>query len=166
MKKQSLLCLIFLLLAASIAAQTARPNFAGNWTVNLVRSNAGEGPRFFAGRLGIAQTDSVIMIKRTYEREGEEFAVTDTLALNGKERALQGMFNSKRNVAASLVQDTLLIKSKIVFERDGETNEMTSTEKWTLKEDGKTIALDVKTLSSWGEMGLVLIYDKAGETKP
>jgi hypothetical protein len=165
MKKPSLLFMMPCFIAMA-AAWAAAPDFSGTWTVNLTRSNAGDGPRFFPGKFIITQSDSMLIVNRFFEGENGEFSMTDSLTLNGKEHALAGMFNSKRNVSASLVQDTLLIRSKIAFERDGETSEMTSTDKWTLKEDGKILAVDVKTVSSWGELDLSLVYDKAVAERP
>ncbi len=166
MKKETNFFVILLCLTAMAAAWAAAPDFSGTWTVNLTRSNAGDGPQFFPGKYIITRSDSILIVNRIFEGESGEFSMTDSLTLNGKEHALAGMFNSKRNVSALMVRDTLLIKSKIAFERDGETSEMTSTDRWTLKENGKILAVDVRTVSSWGELDLSLVYDKAVAEKP
>jgi len=152
--------------AAVVSSQAKGPDFTGTWLVNAERSGIQEGPRFFAGKLGVIQSDSLFILTRTFDREGEEFSVTDSLVLDGRERDLPGMFNSKRKVTASCLQDTVWIKSVIAFDRDGELFEMTSSEKWLLKDEGKTLSMNVTTVSSWGEMVQDLVYDKTVETKP
>ena len=72
------------------------------------------------------------------------------------------MFNTTRKstVTWSADKTSLTIASTMVFERDGESREMKSSEMWKLAEDGKVLLQESTFPGPNGEMKRTLAYDK------
>ena len=156
----SALCSLLLIPAASFAGE--KTDFTGEWALNEDKSDLGEGGAFAAFQIAVKQEGNTITIERTRTgRNGEERTNSETLTLDGKENINEGERGSSSSVLTwSEDGNSLTIKSKREFNRQGETFEMNSTEVWTLAEDGKVLKIQSDISSSRGERSISLVYDK------
>jgi hypothetical protein len=156
----SALCSLLLIPAASFAGETT--DFTGEWALNEDKSDLGEGRAFAAFKIAVTQEGNTITIERTRTgRDGEERTNSETLTLDGKENINEGERGSSTSVLTwSEDGNSLTIKSKREFNRQGETFEMNSTEVWTLGEDGKVLKIQSDISSSRGERSVTLVYEK------
>ena len=149
--------------SANLFAQKA--NFSGNWTFNEGKSQLGEGRfRSPASKLTIVQKDSTLNMERTVKRmDGEESTLNEKFTFDGKVCENTGFMNNvkKSTLAWSADNKTLTISSSSVFERDGNTMEIKSTEVITISDDGKTLTINTTNTSPRGERKQTLVYDKA-----
>jgi hypothetical protein len=85
----------------------------------------------------------------------------DTLMVDGKEYKSE-MWNFPRITTTrwSNKNDTLIIVSKVVFNRGGETSEMISNEYWTLQEHGAILSIAQSSNSPWGKRNITVMYDR------
>ncbi|RLD65776.1 MAG: hypothetical protein DRI98_14360 [Bacteroidetes bacterium] len=137
-------------------------DFTGEWVLNESKSDLGEGRAFAAFKIAVKQEGNTITIERTRTgRDGEERTNSETLTLDGKENINEGERGSSTSVLTwSEDGNSLTIKSKREFNRQGETFEMNSTQVWTLAEDGKVLKIQSDISSSRGERSASLVYDK------
>jgi len=137
-------------------------DFTGEWVLNESKSDLGEGRAFAAFKIAVKQEGNTITIERTRTgRDGEERTNSETLTLDGKENIDEGERGSSTSVLSwSEDGNSLTIKSKREFNRQGETFEMNSTQVWTLAEDGKVLKIQSDISSSRGERSSTLVYDK------
>jgi hypothetical protein len=156
----SALCSLLLIPAASFAGE--KTDFTGEWALNEDKSDLGEGGSFAAFKIAVTQEGNTITIERTRTgRDGEERTNSETLTLDGKENINEGERGSSTSVLTwSEDGNSLTIKSKREFNRQGETFEMNSTEVWTLAEDGTVLKIQSDISSSRGERSVTLVYDK------
>ena len=152
-------CSLLLISTASFAGE--KTDFTGEWALNEDKSDLGEGGAFAAFKIAIKQEGNTISIERTRTgRDGEERTNSQTLTLDGKENINENERGSSNSVLTwSDDGTTLTIKSKREFNRQGETFEMTSTEVWTLAEDGKILKIQSDISSSRGERSVSLVYE-------
>ena len=151
-----------LLLIPTTSFAGEKTDFTGEWTLNEDKSDLGEGRAFAAFKLAIKQDGNTITIERTRTgRDGEERTSSETFTLDGKENINESERGSSNAVLTwSDDGNTLTIKSKREFNRQGETFEINSTEVWTLAEDGKTLKIQSDISSPRGERSVSLIYEK------
>lgn len=159
-----LLMTIYLFIPITLLAGDKTVNFSGDWSLNQEKSLFDEGRgRRAATTISASQKQNELTIKRTSQtRNGEERITEEKLTLDGKECK-----NSVRNSVVTSVAKwssdgkTLTITSKMIFEREGNEIEIHTTESWTLKENGKVLAIDFTSKSPRGERKGTYIYDKA-----
>jgi len=139
-------------------------DFSGSWTFNEEASTLGSGGTGgIPYQLAITQTGNDLTIKRTMLSEYSDNTVTEEqLTLDGKEKPFKASFgNSPRMVSAhrSANGDTLLIESKMTFTNGGRTTEWTTSEAWTLQDNG---VLSVKQTSNSfrGRRSVTAVYNK------
>jgi hypothetical protein len=144
-------------------------DFSGEWSFTEEKSELDDmGTQFLPTKLVITQKGNDLSVQRVFEREYEDdWVVEEKLTLDGKECKSE-FWNSPRVTTAnwSKDDDTLVLDTKIVFERDGETNEVTTNEVWSLKEDGKILAIKHVSNSAWGERKVTIAYEKKEAKKP
>jgi len=155
-----LLCSLLLVPVTSFAQKSA--DFSGKWTLNEDKSDLGEGRFFSASKMAITQDKKSITLERTRAgRDGEERTSSETITLDGKENVTETE-NRKTNSVATWSDDksSLIIKSNIEINRQGEIMEMTRTETLSLGEDGKALKIKSDSSSSRGDRSVSLVYDK------
>jgi hypothetical protein len=144
-------------------SQEGKVNFSGNWTIDENKSDFGEGGgRFYSTKLVVKQESNLINIERTGQGRDGEFTWTDEITLDGKENELEGFGGSTRKVTAKWTDNgkILNISSFMVFEREGNTFEINTSENWGLTE--KNVLSIASTMSSpRGERSSKLVYNKA-----
>jgi mannan endo-1,4-beta-mannosidase len=140
-----------------------KADFSGTWMFNeesSVLNNSGAS--FLPYTQTISQNDSILVAERTYIMEyADDRNTSDTLILDGKDHA-SVMFNAPRTTKTSWSPrlDTLIIESRVTFDRGGQKSEMTLNESWTLREQGNVLSIHQVSDSSFGKRDVTLIFDK------
>lgn len=96
-------------------------------------------------------------------RDGEEYNLTSTYSLDGSvsENTVMNDRLRKSVLTWSADKKSITINSTMNFERDGETREIKTTEKWTLSDDNKTLFIEsTRPSRDGGNRTLTLAYDK------
>ena len=157
--------LFFLLAPAVFLSFTFLPdhaNFSGDWKLNEGKSDLGQfGGRFTPTALKVDQKADAITISRTRPgfNGGDPTTTSLTYTFDGKETESTGFGNSKMKSTAKWSDDqTLVINSTTLFERDGQTTEIKANETWTIK-DGSLSVVTVST-SPRGETTVKAAYNK------
>ncbi len=138
-------------------------DFSGRWVFNEDKSvldNWGAGN--LPGTMKITQQENKLTIQKTFTVEYADDRVEDEeLTLDGQEYRSE-MWNSPQIKTAkwSVQQDTLLIASKVTFNRGGRTMEMTSDENWYLQDRGQMLMIKQSSSSFWGKRNIIMVYDK------
>jgi hypothetical protein len=155
---------IFLLFTAVTSAQ--KVNFSGTWTYNETKSILGGegGPRGAAVKLVVKQDGNNLTMEKTTRRQsGEENVSTENYTLDGKECENPTFGDRTKKSTATWSDDkkSLTIVSKVVFEREGQQMEITTTEIFTLSQDKKNLSIDYTSKSARGERKNTFVYDKS-----
>jgi hypothetical protein len=141
----------------------AAANFSGSWAFNESKSNLGEGGfRMISQKLSIIQDDKSLALDRSFTgQDGEERKTTETYTLDGKE-SVNPVFNTTKKSTAAWSADkkSLTVSSVMVFEMNGEKNEIKTVEVYKLADGDKTLSIDSQSTSSMGERKAVMVYDK------
>lgn len=143
-----------LVLALSGYAQT-KPNFSGNWKLNISKSDFGMIPPPDSRSDVIEQSGD--MIKDTVSQVGQQGAVNYTLNLkaDGTEAAVKlGQRDAK--VTAQWADNALAVTTKLDF--DG--NDVVLKSNWTLSADGNTMTQAAHITSPMGEMDTKFVFEK------
>lgn len=158
-----LITCLFILSSAVTSAQ--KSNFAGSWTLNEVKSPMPEnGFRMGATKMTATQDDQKLSLERTYKgRDGEDVISKEVYTFDGKESENLFFQTMKRKSIATWSADgkVLTINSVTLFERDGETTEMKSSETWKLSDNLSELQMEASFTSPNGDMKSTLVYDKA-----
>ena len=160
--KSGLIVAFSLLLSAVSFAQSAA-NFTGSWAFNESKSNLGEsGFRMMSQKLTITQNDKSFTIERSFAgQDGTERKTAETYTLDGKE-SVNPVFNTSKKSTAVWAADkkSLTVSSVMVFEMNGEKNEIKTVEVYKLADADKTLSINSQSTSSMGERKTTLVYDK------
>jgi len=161
MKSGLFIALSFLLSAVSFAQGAA--NFSGSWAYNESKSNLGEGGfRMISQIVTITQDEKSFKLERTFTgQDGEERKMSETYTLDGKQ-SVNPVFNTSKKSTAKWATDkkSLTVSSVMVFEMNGEKNEIKTVEVYKLANADKTLSIDSQSTSSMGERKATLVYDK------
>jgi hypothetical protein len=124
--------------AANMALAGDRPDFSGNWKLDLEKSLFGAMPPPAAMTRTVEQKGPDIIVKQIIT--GPDMNVTFTYSTDGKETA-NSFMGTDYTSKAGWEGQTLVIHNNV----DGGKGK--STNKWSLSADGKTLT-DVMTISS------------------
>ena len=151
--KRSLLILAAFALAA--LPVLAKPNFSGDWKLNVAKSSFGQMPSPNSMTTKITHEDPKLTshVKQSGEMGEMEFDASYTT--DGKECS-NDMFGNPVKSTLKWDGDTLLIDAKGKF---GD-NDFTMQDKWTLSDDGKTLTIVRRFQSSMGEGEQTLVLEK------
>jgi hypothetical protein len=159
--KTGLFIVLSLLISAVSFAQSA--NFSGSWAFNESKSNLGEGGfRMISQKLVITQDVKSMTIERSFAgQDGEERKTNETYTLDGKE-SVNPVFNTTKKSTATWSADkkSLTVSSAMVFEMNGEQNEIKTVEVYKLADGDKIMSIDSQSTSSMGERKATTVYDK------
>jgi len=138
-------------------------NFSGEWIFNEEKSILDRwGVSFLPYKMEIIQKENDLTIHNTFIVEyADDRVIEQKLTLDGKE-CISEFRSSPRIMTANWSEngDTLIIESKITFNRGGQTPEMVINEAWTLLEQGKILAIKQFSTSFWGKRNITLIFEK------
>lgn len=152
-------------MSGSTVLMAQKTNFSGSWNFNEGKSQMGEGRfRMPAPKLTITQDETTLSMEKNVKgRNGEEMTLKEKYTLDGKVCENAGFMNTvkKSTVVWSADNKSITISSTSVFERDGNSMEIKTTEIYSLSEDGKTLTINTTNTSQRGERKQILTYDKA-----
>ena len=149
-------CLAILaVLALAALPALAKPNFSGDWKLNLSKSSFGQmpAPSGMTNKITHADPKLASHVKQSGEMGDLEFDSTYTT--DGKECS-NDMFGNPVKSTLKWEGDTLLIDATGKF---GD-NDFTMQDKWTLSDDGKTLTTVRLFKSSMGEGEQKLVFEK------
>lgn len=167
MKKLSLKTFfVFLLVPAFLLSFISKPdpaNFSGEWKLNESKSDLGQFASFATRTIKATQQgDSIIIARTAPSYTGEDFTSTETLTFDGKESQTALMGESKKIASAKWSDDsqTLTITYKLLLDFNGQQTEVNGVETWSLSDGGKTLTLQNKSSSSFGDLATKGVYEK------
>ena len=145
-------CAVLLL---CVAAAQAKPNFSGEWKLNVSKSDFGQMPAPTSMTQKITHNDPELKIAVSQVSERGEMNYEAAYTTDGKE-----CINQRGNFEVKSVLkwdgDTLTVTSKMDFQG----NPVTISDKWTLSEDGKTLTINRHFSSSMGEGDAKTVLEK------
>lgn len=152
---------VYIVVAFGLACATAlaqkKPNFSGEWNINLEKSDFGSWPAPSKYERKIDHEEPNLHTVTTQVGQRGEFTSEMKYTTDGQECT-----NTIRDFVikstAKWDGNTLVIESK----GDMQGNEFTWTEKWNLSEEGKTLTIDSHMVSSKGEADLKVVLEKQG----
>jgi mannan endo-1,4-beta-mannosidase len=143
--------------------ENIKPDFSGQWLFNEEFSNMDRyGASNLPYTMKIVQTDSNLIVQKTFIIEyDDDRLTTDTLVLNGAE-SKSVIANFPRIMKAGWVKslDTLLIETKSIFNRSGQTVDMTTSEYWTLENEGTMLFVQLFSSGPWGDRKITMMFNK------
>jgi hypothetical protein len=147
--------LVVLVVVAVCSLLLAAPDFSGKWVLNkdqsTMRTRDGEKPDI---TLTIEQTGDTLKVKQesSIEFMNREYSYN----VNGETQEVAGRGGRMSKVTPKWEGDTLVVTTV----REGQQGSMTSTERWQLSSDGKTLTIDGKNQSPRGEFESKMVYQK------
>jgi hypothetical protein len=146
---------ILTVLAIAALPAIAKPNFSGNWKLNVSKSNFGQMPAPDSATYKVVHEEP--KLKSSIKQSGQmgEMEFENNLTTDGKESTAE-IFGQPIKNTAKWDGDTLVIDSKGKF---GD-NEFTMNAKWTVSDDGKTLTVVQTFKSAMGEGEQKLILEK------
>lgn len=145
------------------SSEGEKVDFSGEWIFNEEKSVLDNWVvSFLPYKLKITQKENDLTIQSTYILEYADDRITEEkLTLDGKECELEFMNLPRIKTANwSENEDTLIIESKVTFNRGGQTSEMVVKEAWSLQEQGNILSIKQFSTSFWGKRDITLIFDK------
>jgi len=142
-----------------LSAQTN--SLQGVWFLNEEKSESADGLSNHPYLLKIIQVGNELLVERSsYVEWGEDNITNDSYIPNGEEIKSE-MWNSPMISTVKWGEKgELVIDSKVSFTRDGATTEMLSNETWSLEENGKSLKINQKSNSPWGNRSSVLLFER------
>jgi hypothetical protein len=150
---------LFVILAALAVAAlpaAAKPNFTGDWKLNISKSTFGQMPAPSSMTNKITHSEPNLTTATKSSSEMGEYEMSASYTTDGKECTNQGFGGNPMTSTVKWDGDTLVIDTKAKF---GD-NELTIHEKWTLSEDGKVLSLQRTFKSAMGEGEQKLVLEK------
>ena len=142
---------------------SVKVDFSGEWIFNEENSVIDNmGVNSLPYKLKITQKENVLAIQKAYVLEYTDDMVTDeNLTLDGKECTSE-MRDSSKTMKATWSKncDTLIIESKVISKRSGQTYDVVANESWSLQKLGAVLSIRQYSNSFWGERNITMIYDK------
>ncbi len=159
------------------AAVAQRPDFSGNWKLNTEKSDpppqmGGGGPGQRPGGAGpgggrggmmtvsemfITQLSSRMMID---QKMGER-SQTVSYNLDGTESRNPGMMGTEFVTTSTWVDNTIVTKGKNTFKSPMGEVTIETTEIRSLSEDGKTMTIEMTSISPRGTLTRKSVYDRS-----
>jgi hypothetical protein len=140
---------------ALAGALQAKPNFTGEWKVNIDKSDYGPMPPPQSVSLKIDHKDPEMKVATTQNGDQGEMKFDATYSTDGKETTnLMGPMQVKST--AVWEGDELVMTSKI----DVNGMDIGIKGKWTLSEDGKTLTQSSHLTSPQGEFDMKQVLEK------
>ncbi|HBY58760.1 MAG TPA: hypothetical protein DEH78_02990 [Solibacterales bacterium] len=155
MHKRTLLVVLAGLLLAGIASPADKPDFSGEWKLNLSKSDYGPVPAPDMMVRKVAHKEPELTVTTTQKGQMGEFTTEAKYATDGKEYVNK----TRRGEAKSVLKwegAALVITTKLDFQG----NEIVTVDRWTLAEDGKTLNGDMKLSSPMGEAEMKMVFEK------
>jgi hypothetical protein len=165
MRKTLFLLVLFALSLTSVLAQTKAANYAGEWSLDMKKS---ELPRMMQNveSMTMTVTQDEKTLKTTTSTKGgarEMPAQSISYSLEGKETVAEvgGMMGGTATLKAKIEKDGKLILNS-VRKANFQGNEVTITikDRWELIDEGKTLKISRTTDTPRGSMSSTLYFTK------
>lgn len=144
---------ILILTVTFIALSQAKPDFSGNWKLNIGRSNFGALPAPDSGTLRVEHNEPALkMVSITVTGSGER-SYELSFTTDGKECT---NWVGNIEVKSVLRWDGV----KLVMEHKAAGGEVTLKDEWVLSDDGKTLTVTRHWSGSQGETTQTLVHEK------
>lgn len=145
-------CLIAVLTAAP---SYAKPNFSGQWKLNVAKSDYGRLPPPTQLLRTVKHEDPKIYVSTTQTSQRGESTASFTYTTDGRE-SINKTKNGDIKVVAKWDGDILVVESS----REIQGNEVKETNRWNLAEDGKSMTVVISLKSPNGETRMILFLEK------
>ena len=148
-----LACAAVLTITPAMAA--GKPDFSGEWKLNIDKSNFGPMPPPTSMTQVIVHAEP--QLKVTTNQDGAEGASTTnaTYTTDGKESKNDFRGNETKSVA-KWDGDSLVIDTKVDFQG----TEITLKAVWKMADDGKSLNVATKIMTPQGDFDLASVFDK------
>jgi mannan endo-1,4-beta-mannosidase len=137
-------------------------NFSGKWAFNEERStldNLGAGN--LPDLLEILQDNKTVSIKKTYRLEEADDRITEEkLVLGVENKSGNPEFPQVTLIRYSENGDTILLESKMTMKRGIQSIDMTTSEKWYLSENERTLSIKQSSSTFRGKRNIILLFNK------
>jgi hypothetical protein len=175
MKFIALFTVVVLLMGAVVvSAEDSKPNFSGEWVLNVEKSDQGgdrggaRGGRrggMMAAKMNIEQKDNQLVVESFRKnRDGEDVSTKATYTLDGKKCKNDTNFGTRESTANwSKDGKMLTIESTMNMSRGDREFTMNSTEKWSL--DKNVLTIETTRSTPRGERTSKAVYDKVEKKK-
>ena len=154
---------LFLVMFLQVSAQSGSVNFTGSWALNESKSNFGDAQfRMAATTLVVKQEANALSVDRAMPGfDGGEMKTTGKYTLDGKVCENLGMMDMKTKSTVTMAADkkSFVIASTTIFDMNGESMEIKSTETWK-SEGGNALKIETTSTTPNGEMKTTAVYDK------
>jgi hypothetical protein len=144
-------------LAALLAGSTAqaKPNFSGEWKLNVSKSEFGPMPPPASRTDKITHADPNLKVSTTQASQAGEGTFDFKYTTDGAETTNE-IRGTPAKCTAKWEGDDLVITTKASFNG----NDITLADKWSLSEDGKTLTINRHIKSPQGELDQKLAMEK------
>ena len=155
MQKALIATMTAAVLAMGVASAQAKPNFSGDWKLNIEKSNFGQMPAPTSSTEKITHNDPELKVVTAQTGGFGDYTSEFSFTTDGKDCPNQ-LNDFKITSKVTWDGDTLLFDSKMDFQG----NAMTGSEKWTLSPDGKTLTIARHISGPMGEGDTTSILEK------
>ncbi len=148
--------LLFALAALwATAPAQAKPNFSGEWKLNVSKSEFGPLPAPISRTDKIKHEDPALKITTTQANQQGEGTFELNYTTDGKESVNEIRGNTMKSTS-KWDGDTLVIDTKANFGG----NDLTLSDKWSLSGDGKVLTINRHIASPMGEVDQKVVLEK------
>jgi hypothetical protein len=133
----------------------AKPNFGGEWKLNVSKSEYGPMPAPNKRTDKITHEDPKLKITTSQSGQNGDFTFDLNYSTDGKETSNDIRGNAAKSTA-KWDGDALLIETKANFQG----NDVTLKDKWMLSDDGKTLTINRHIVASQGELDTKMVLEK------
>lgn len=150
--KPALFCAVFFLTTAILAA---KPNFSGEWKLNISKSDFGQLPAPEKMLRSVKHADPNLEIKT--QQSGPQGEVSSELkyTTDGKETTNTTRGGEVKGTC-KWDGDVLVVESK----RTIQNMEINQTDRWSLSADGKSMLVEATFKTPQGDLNLKIAFDK------
>ncbi len=151
-----LLALLACLLLSAVARADEHPNLSGEWKLNLEKSDFGPVPPPDSASYSIRHNGANLVLD--YTQDGKKTRVEVTT--DGEERVTDSTPASEVWTRVYWAGPVLVFESRDKARPAHESRGIKWTSRWTLSDDGKTLAIQKHFTTPQGEFDQKLIFEK------
>lgn len=155
MKASKTIILAGLVLVMCAAVAQAKPDFTGEWKLDVAKSDFGPMPAPQSMVQKITHQEPNLKVVQTQVSERGEFTSERNYTTDGKE-CVNKMRNTEVKSTLKWDGDTLVMDSKLEFQG----NPITTSQRWSLSGDGKVLTIKSHFSSSQGEGDTTQVFNK------
>ncbi len=139
--------------AADKPAAAAKPNFSGEWTMNVAKSNFGQLPPPASFVRKIQHADPSLIIIEEQAAAGRDSTTTRRITTDGKSTTLE--LNGAAAVCSSVWDGNDIVATTAV-----DAAGLKFTDRMSLSPDGKMLTSKVQIATPQGDADLVIVFDR------